>query len=158
MKELVLNNTFTAFLELLNIDLYPLRFGSYIGLMILVSYFVFGLPVFFLFYYFLRKRSRDAHLRYQSKESLKNYRLTTVSLSLALTSSLAFLASLIHFMLSLFVFEESLQTIEWDFQLYALISFCFFLLFTPSSFLWYRFRKKRKVIGTNDTHATKGEV
>jgi len=143
---------------LLNIDLYPLRFGSLFGFSILLGYFIFGLPVFFLFYYFLRKRSRDAHLRYLSNEHLKNYRLTTISLSLAITSSLALLVSLIYLMLSLFVFEESLQTIEWDFQLSSLISFCFFLLFTPGTFLWYRFRKKHKVIGDNYTIATTEEV
>ena len=153
-----MNIIYNFFLEISNIDLYPLRWGSFIGLGLLLGYFLIGLPVFFLFYYILHKRSRDYHLRFQSKDHLKNYRLTTVSLSLAITSSLAFLASLLHFMLSLFVFEESLQTIEWDFQLYSLISFCFFLLFTPSTFIWYRFRKKHKVIGITDTIATKGEV
>ncbi|MCE7743828.1 MAG: hypothetical protein GPJ52_01710 [Candidatus Heimdallarchaeota archaeon] len=102
-----------------------------------------------MIYYFLRKRSRDNLLRYQSKEQLKNYRLTIVSLSLTLTSSLALLASLIHFLLSIFVFEESLQAIDWSFQLLPLISFCFILLFTPSTFLWYRFKKKHKAIVPN---------
>ena len=153
-----MNFIYNFFLELLNIDLYPLRWGSFMGLGMLLGYFLIGLPVFFLFNYFLRKRSRDANLRYQTKEQLISYRLTTISLSLTLTSSLAFLASLIHFMLSLFVFEESLQTIEWDFQLYSLISFCFFLLFTPSTFIWYRFRKKHKIIGITDAIATKEEV
>jgi len=151
-------NIYNFFLELLNIDLYPLRYGSLFGFSILLGYLIFGLPIFFLFYYFLRKRSRDLHLRVQSKEQLKNYRLTTISLSLALTSSLAFLVSLIYFMLSLFVFEESLQSIDWPFQLNSLISFCFFLLFTPISFLWYRYRKKHKILGVNDTITAKEEV
>lgn len=153
-----MNYIYNFFLELLNIDLYPLRWGSFIGLGLLLGYFLIGLPVFFLFYYFLRRRSRDYLLRFQSKEQLRNYRLTTISISLLLTSSLAFVATLTHFMLSLFVFEESLQAIEWDFQLYSLISFCFFLLFTPSTFIWYRFRKRHKVINALDTIATKEEV
>ena len=146
------------FLEMSNIDFNPLRFGSFAGFMILLGYFVFGLPMFFLFYYILRKRSRDVHLRYQSNEQLRSYQITTISLSLTLTSSLAFLASLIHFMLSLFVFEESLQTIYWPFQLHSLISFCFFLLFTPNSFLWFRYRKKHKIRGLDNIVATKEEV
>jgi len=153
-----MNFIYHFFLELLNIDLYPLRWGSFIGLGLLLGYFLIGLPVFFLFYYFLRKRSRDAELRYQSKDYLKNYRLTTISLALTLTSSLAFLASLIHFMLSIFVFEDSLQAIEWDFQLYSLISFCFFLLLTPSTFIWYRIRKKQAEKSANDTSTVKEEV
>ena len=153
-----MNNVYNFFLKLLNIDLYPLRFGSLIGFSLLLGYFLIGLPVFFLFYYFLHKRSRDALLRFQSKEQLRNYRLTTVSQSLALTSSLAFIVSLIFILLSLFVFEESLQTIEWDFQLSYLISFCFFLLFTPSTFIWYRFRKKRKVINIDESVNTKEAV
>ena len=153
-----MNSIYSFLFYLSNLMPNPLRFGSFMGFMMLLGYFLIGLPVFFLFYYFLRKRSRDAELRYQSKEHLKNYRLTTVSLSLAITSSLALLVSLIYLMLSLFVFEESLQTIEWDFQLNSLISFCFFLLFTPGTFLWYRFRKKHKVIGDNYTIATTEEV
>ena len=145
-------------LELLNVMPYPLRFGFLIGFSILLGYFIFGLPVFFLFYYFLHKRSRDVLLRFQSKEQLMNYRLTTVSLSLTFTSSLAFIVSLIFILLSLFIFEESLQTIDWSFQISYLISFCFFLLFTPSTFIWYRFRKRHKVINVSDTIATKEEV
>lgn len=153
-----MNYIYIFFLELLNIDLYPLRWGSFIGLGLLLGYFLIGLPLFFLFYYFLRKRSRDALLRYQIKEHLKNYRITTISLSLALTSSLAFLASLIYFMLSIFVFEESIQSIDWSFQLNSLIPFCFFLLFTLSSFLWYSYRKKHKILGVKDTITAKEEV
>ena len=153
-----MNIIYNFLLELSNIDLYPLRFGSLIGFSILLGYFIFGLPVFFLFYYSLHKRSRDVLLRFQSQEQLRNYRLTTVSLSLTFTSSLAFIVSLIFILLSLFVFEESLQTIEWSFQLSYLISFCFFLLFTPSSFLWYRFRKKRNVIEINETFVPTVEV
>ena len=153
-----MNNVYNFFLELLNIDLYPLRFGSLIGFSLLLCYFLIGLPVFFLFYNFLHKRSRDVLLRFQSKEQLRNYRLTTVSLSLTFTSSLAFITSLIFILLSLFVFEESLQSIDWSFQLSYLISFCFFLLFTPSTFIWYRFRKRHKVINASDTIATKEEV
>lgn len=40
---------FDSILELLNIIPYPYRFGSFVGSMILLGYFVFGLPVFYYF-------------------------------------------------------------------------------------------------------------
>ncbi len=142
---------FHSFLELLNITDYPYRFYTLGGFGMILGGLLVGLPILFTIFYILRSRSRDFLYRYLSDVQLRNFRLYLISLSLTLTSFLAFLAFLIYFLLSLFVFNESWESFDFPFLLLSLLPFSFYFILSFSSLFWFLHRKKRKGIIENSS-------
>ncbi len=145
---------FKTFLELLNIMDYPYRFYTLGGFGMILGGFIVGLPIFFTIFYIVRNRSRDLLYRHLSDQQLRSVRLNLISFSLALSSFFAFLAFLIYFLLSLFVFNESWESFDFPFLLLSLIPFAFYFILFFSTLSWFLHRKKLKAISENHSLET----